>query len=576
MSSASQEPLSIIRGPPLNEQTWLGALTLPGYLRETTDRFGPREALVMHRADGEVERWSYADLWDRSVAVARALIASGVTAHSRVGVLMTNRLEWLAAFFGIGMAGAVTVTLSTFSTPSELEYLLQTSGVSVVLFERKVVKKDFAAILQSLAPEIGRGEPGRLSSLKFPALRRLVVVDDEGGGAVETWESFLARGEATSPALVEATAAAVTRADPGVLYFSSGSTGRSKGVLSAHQAVAIQFWRWPHFMGLRDGVRTLTANGFFWSGNFCQTVAATLGAGGAIVLTPTFDPVQALRLIEAERVTYPVAWPHQWAQLIDAPNWATADLSSLRYVDVNCPLARHPTVSTTHRDPMASYGNTENFTIVSGYNADTPPEISAGNSGEALAGCTIKIIDPETGATVARGERGEIAVKGPTLMLGYLGAPIDETLDAEGFLRCGDGGYIDEGGRLVFEGRINDIIKTGGANVSPVEVDRVLENCPGVKVNCTVGVPHETLGEMVVSCVAPFEGTVLEEEFVRAFLRERLASYKVPRRVLFVSESDLSLTGSAKVRTNALRELAAKRLAAESSPTGSGRALAGT
>src|SRR5207249_455591 len=123
-------------------------------------------------------RWSYVDLLDQATAVARALIAGGMTSHSRVGVLMTQRPEWLAAFFGIGMAGGVAVALSTFSTPMELEFLLQASSVSAVLFERKVVKKDFAEMLKTLEPEIGQAEPGGLASLKFPSLRRLVVVDD--------------------------------------------------------------------------------------------------------------------------------------------------------------------------------------------------------------------------------------------------------------------------------------------------------------------------------------------------------------------------------------------------------------
>jgi acyl-CoA synthetase (AMP-forming)/AMP-acid ligase II len=563
-TAPAADDLSVVRGGPLSEMPGLGALTLPGVLRELVNRYGPNEAMVARRPDGSVERWSYTDLWDQSMAVARALIASGVTSHSRVGILITQRLEWLPTFFGIGLAGATAVTLSTFSTPDELDYLLKASGCCTVVFERKVVKKDFAEMLTSLEPAIASAEPGRLASLKYPSLRRLVVTDaGPAQGAIETWASFIARGAAVSPELVEATAAAVTRADPGVLFFSSGSTGRSKGILSPHQAVAIQFWRWGRFMGLKDNVRTVSANAFAWSGNFCQTVAATLSSGGSLILQPVFDAAEMLRLIEAERATYPVAWPHQSAQLIDAPNWATTDLSSLRYVDVDSPLARHPTVTTTHRDPMASYGNTETFTIVAGYDAGTPVEIAGTNHGPPLEGCTIKIVDPETGVTVPRGERGEIAAKGPTLMLGYVGVPIGETLDAEGFYRCGDGGYIDAGGRMVFEGRINDIMKTGGANVSPIEVNRILETCPGVKACYTVGVPHETLGEMVVACVAPFESAVVDEESVRAFLKERLASYKVPRRVLFVAEEDLSLTGSAKVKTNALRELAAKRLSAE-------------
>src|SRR5439155_4755309 len=185
--------------------------------------------------------------------------------------------------------------------------------------------------------------------------------------------------------------------------------------------------------------------------------------------------------MQAEQVTLPLCWPHQWARLSEAANWAEVDLRSLRYVDYRSPLGRHPTVRTRWREPRA-YGVTETFTIVAACHASWPPEMAGESYGEILPGNTLKVVDPVTGAVTPRGERGEIAVKGPTLMLGYVGVPIAETLDAEGFFRTGDGGHLDEVGRLFWEGRLTDIIKTGGANVSPLEVDAVLATFPGVKV----------------------------------------------------------------------------------------------
>jgi len=325
---------SIIHGIPLVDEPGLGSLTLPGYLREVTTRFASREALVMHHRDGLAERWSYAELWARAMGVARALIACGVGKDSRVGVLMTNRPEWITSVFGVGLAGGVAVAISTFSTPAELEYLLDAACVSILLFERDVLKKDFAAMLRALEPEIGGAGPGRLASQKFPFLRRLAMVaEGPADGAIETWSAFLAHGNAVSPVLVEATAARVTPADAAVIFFSSGSTGKPKGILSAHRGVAIQCWRWRRIFGLQDDVRCWSANGFFWSGNFGMALGATFSSGGSLVLQPTFEPVAALTLMEAEQVTLAVAWPHQWAQLEGAPNWANVDLSSLRYVD---------------------------------------------------------------------------------------------------------------------------------------------------------------------------------------------------------------------------------------------------
>jgi fatty-acyl-CoA synthase len=587
--SPDPDALSIAKGPPLDQEPGLGTLTLPGFLREVTTRFADREALVVRSPEG-VERWTYSTLWERSVEVARALLALGVGKDSRVGVMMTNRPEWIAAVFGTGLAGGVAVTLSTFSTPRELEYLLRVSGVAFLLFERIVLKKDFAAILSELEPAIRTARPGHLASVKFPFLRRLAVVShapgaaveksadvgaghpaagDPGaghpvGGAVESWSEFLAHGAATPRELVDATAATVKPANAGVLFFSSGSTSLPKGILGSHRSVAIQCWRWPRMFALQDDVRCWTANGFFWSGNFTMAMGCTFAAGGTLALQPTFNAAEALELMEAERVTLPLAWPHQYAQLVEAPNWSKVNLSSFRYTDCNGLLARHPTVSTTWTEPRWAYGNTETFTLNCAFPSGTPLSVADGSHGVPLPGNTLKIVDTQTGATVPRGVRGEIAVKGPTLMLGYVDVPIDETLDEEGFFHTGDGGYLDTAGRLVWEGRLTDIIKTGGANVSPLEIDDALATYPGLKIGRTVGVPHATLGEVVVTCVVPHDGTVLGEVEIRDFLKERLASYKVPRRVLFFREDELAMTGSAKVKSDTLRTLAAKRLGVES------------
>lgn len=554
--------MSLVRGLPLSEETGLGALTLGGFIKEVTQRFGPREAACLPVGDG-VERWTYNDLWQRSEAIARALIACGVGKGTRVGILMTNRLEFLSAVFGTALAGGVATTLSTFSTPAELEVLVQASACSVLLLERRVLKKDFVAMLAELEPQVTSAAPGQVASLKFPFLRYLAMVDDkENEGAVESWENFLSRGASVSPALVDAAASSVAPSDPGVLFFSSGSTGKPKGILSAHRGVTLQMWRWRKWMGFRDEdlVRFWSANGFFWSGNFAMAVGGGLAAGGCLVLQRYFQPEEALELMEREKVTCLFAWPHQWAQLVGAKNWLDVDLSSLYYIDAKSPIAAHPTVNTPWREAAAAYGNTETFTLSSVFPANTPEKVVGGSHGVPTHGTTFKIVDPLTGQIVPLGERGEIAVKGPTLMLGYLGIPLDETLDDEGFFRTGDGGYFDEEGRLHWEGRLNDIIKTGGANVSPLEIDDVIRKHPGVKVSQTVGVPDELLGELVVTCIVRHEGATVEEEEIRNFAKEKLASYKVPRRVVFFSEDELELTGSSKIKVADLRELVKKRI----------------
>src|SRR5262245_44321719 len=185
MAAASTSPplLAIATGIPLSEEPGLGALTIPAYVREVTARFADREALIMH-AFGEVERWTYATLWQRSVDVAKSLIACGVNKDSRVGILMANRPEYLAAIFGTALAGGVAVPLSTFSTQSDLEYLLQTSAVSVLLFDRRVLQQDFAVMLRQL-------EPAKLPFLRHSVMLPSVTERDVAGlsadDAIESW-----------------------------------------------------------------------------------------------------------------------------------------------------------------------------------------------------------------------------------------------------------------------------------------------------------------------------------------------------------------------------------------------------
>jgi acyl-CoA synthetase (AMP-forming)/AMP-acid ligase II len=563
-SSIPDPAVSLVCGIPLEEETGLGTLTLPGFLREVVGRYGPNEAIAQPRPDGSVERWSYDDLWARSMEVARALVACGVGKGTRVGIVMTNRAEFVSSAFGIALAGGVAAAFSTFSTPFELDYMIASSGCSVLLIEPQILKKNFADIVRELEPAVARAAPGEIASLKYPFLSHVVSLDcDTDSGGVECWNAFLARGSQVSESRIDARSATVSPADPGVLLYSSGTTGKPKGILSSHRGVSIQLWRWRRIFGIREGDRILTLNGFFWSGQFGMAIGGALSSGATIVMQSYFDPEATLELYETEKVTVPMGWLHQWEQLAAAANFAKADLSSLRNVGENSPLRSHPTVNTDWQEPTRIYGNTETFTLSCAYPTGTSEEILQGAHGFPLPGMTVKIVDPLTGKLTAMGERGEIAVKGPTLMLGYIGVPLDETLDDEGFLATGDGGYVDAEGRVYWEGRLNDIIKTGGANVSPVEVDARLLQHPAVKVVQTIGIPDDALGELVVSCIALHQGARLDEEELRAFAKEQLASYKVPRRVIFFDEAEFDQTGNAKVKTAELRKLAVERLEAE-------------
>ena len=553
---------STISGLALADES-LGALTLGGFLHEVCSKYADKEALVYHPAKGPAIRLTYAQVYDEATTVARALIARGVTKDTRVGLLATNRPEWVTAMFGITLAGATCVAMSTFAKQNERDYQLRIADVSLLIFERAILNRDFAEELSAICPHISRAN-GDMFSPQLPFLRRAVCIGETPQtGAFESWSDFLRKGPLAPAELVSAIEAEVDPTDRGLIFFSSGSTALPKGVVHTQRAATIQCWRWRKIFAVDPDVRTWTANGFFWSGNFTMALGTTFAAGGTLVLQSAFNAGEALQLMQTEKVSLPLAWPHQWARLTEDPAYNEVDLSALRYVGDTSPLRNHPTVNADWQEPVSAYGNTETFTLSTAHPSGTDPEVAAGNHGVPLSGNTVRIVDPLSGQVVPRGKAGEIAVKGPTMMMGYLRIAPEKTFDEEGFFRTGDGGFIDEQGRLHWQGRLNDIIKTGGANVSPLEIDAVLMECPGVRLGATVGIPHDTLGEMVVACVVKEDGAALDEAQVRGFISQRLSSYKVPRRVLFLAETDVSVTGSNKVKTAPLRELASKRLAAE-------------
>jgi acyl-CoA synthetase (AMP-forming)/AMP-acid ligase II len=380
---------------------------------------------------------------------------------------------------------------------------------------------------------------------------------------VESWDVFLRSGDRVLDALVDATAAEVTPADHALIIYTSGTTATPKGILHPHRGPALQSWRFAQQLRLDPSVRVWSAFPFFWSAGFVMVMGATLAAGGCLVLQEHFEPGEALRLLEAERVTSPHAWAHQLGELEDHPDWANVDLSSIRHCEAFTSFGRHPSVHVDDAwSPRAAYGLSETCTIISSLPADTPREIRERSQGAILPGNSVRVVDRDTGDALPADAIGEISVKGPTLMLGYVKALPEQSFDDDGFFRTGDAGYVDGDGYLHWTGRITEMIKTGGANVSPVEIEETLLRHPGLKAALAVGIPDEKLGELVVVCAVVHEGAGVDEDDVRNFLRGRVATYKIPRRVLFFAEQELSKTGNAKIRADELRKLAMNRLSA--------------
>lgn len=554
--------MTTFTGPPAESEQGIGALTLGGLLAETCARHADRDAVAAIASDGTVTRWTYAELERQARRYAKGLLASGVSRGTRVGLLLPNRAEWLAAAFGTAMVGGVLVPLSTFASPEELEQLLEHSGISLLIVQGGFARSPLDALANEV-PGLLDGEPRPLASPRLPFLRSVFdLAATAAAGAKAPVEQLLAAGDGVPDEVLDAAIASVTPADDAIVIYTSGTTERPKGILHAQRSAALQSWRFAGRQRLVAGDRVYSAFPFFWTAGFAMVMGSTLCAGGCLVIGETFEAEAALRTIQDERVTIVHVWPHHAAQLRDCPTNAQYDLSTVRNDSDRFRPGREPGEAVGLGSSRAGYGMSETFTIVASAPVDAGDEITQGSHGYLLPGNAMRILDPVTRQLLGPGQEGEILVKGTTLMRGYLGLPPEACFDSDGFFHSGDTGYLDEQGLLHWTGRATELIKTGGANVSPVELETVLAKHPALLTAAVVGLPDEMLGELVVACVVPRPDAEIDEDGVRAFVRERLSSYKVPRRVLFFAPEELPTTASDKVRHAELRALAAARVAA--------------
>jgi fatty-acyl-CoA synthase len=535
--------------------------TFGHFLAEVAARHGDRPAVV-----GAGRSLTYRELESESRTLARALVGAGVVKGARVALLMANRPEWVVSAFAVGMVGGVLVPVNTFAGRDEQDYILRHSDASALLMQPSLRGHAFLDDLLEAHPEIEAGAPGRLFVRTLPQLRRVVSLDLEAPrGGVETWSGLLARSDAVPEALLHALIDEVVPSDDGLVIYTSGTTAHPKGVLHTQRAAVLQGWRFVDMLRFTPDDRLYTTYPFFWTAGIAMSIGGALAAGACLLMDEAFEPGAALDLIESERATAVHAWPHQHKALGEHPSAIGRDLTCLRKVDFASPLAKLAGIEEDAYGPGASYGLSETFTIASALPADAPLEMRRASSGVPWPGMQFRIVDPETGQELESGAEGEIAVKGVTLMRGYYKVPHENVFDEHGFFRTKDAGSIDADGHLHWTGRLSNLIKTGGANVSPVEIQRLLESHPQVKVGIPVGVDHPTLGEALVLCAVPVEGTRIDEDEVRGWLRARLAAYKVPRRVLAFRPDELSYTGNQKVQVEPLRKAALARLVEERS-----------
>jgi acyl-CoA synthetase (AMP-forming)/AMP-acid ligase II len=534
------------------------APTVPVFVRALAERHGSHTLIAL-----DDHRISYAEAEARSARLARGLLARGVAKGTRVAILMPNGPDWVVAWLATTRIGAIAVPLNTFFQTRELAWILRHADADTLLTVSSFLSHDYLERLEQAAPGLADAVDSPLRLPALPFLRRVVVWGECDRAWAESGESLVESAgddEAIDDDFLRAVEESVTPADPMLVLYSSGSTADPKGAVHSHGAVI----RHSHNLISRRDVKSddviWSPMPFFWVGGLVFSFLGGMHRGATMVVEEVFEPEKTLAFLERERVTIAAGWPHFGKALADHPTRKDRDLSSLRAGNLPDVLPEDIVPADPELRPNA-LGMTETCGPHTWGPEGILPDELRGSFGSSVEGVEHKIVDPDTGETLPPGELGEICVRGYNLMQSLYKLEREDVFDRDGFYRTGDGGFFDENGVLYFKGRLGEMIKTGGANVTPSEVEAVLAGFPEVKAAYVVGVPDPDRGQNVAASVLLETGVEADPEELRARLRGEISAYKVPRHLFIDEDGVLPFTDTGKIDKKRLSQLLAERIA---------------
>ena len=507
--------------------------TLGDLLDEQALQHGERTAVI---ADG-IEH-SYATMADRAGRLGAGLRARGVRRGDRVGILASNRIEWLEICFGASAAGAVVVPISTWSKPAELAFIIEDAAIGTLFAVAGVASEDFVAGLRSIRAAL-------------PSLHTLVMIGNEApeDGWLRYSDMFAAQRCSLDPG------DRPSAADDALILYTSGSTSKPKAVRLAHYGLIENGYNIGERQKLRPEDRVLAAAPLFWAYGSANLLPASFTHGATIVLQDRFEPGAALALIERHRCTVIYTLPAMTSALIAHPEFARERTQSLRTgLTIGNPQdVRNAATVLGAADICNIYGSSETYGNCCVTPADWPLDRRSTCQGPPLPGVSIRLVDPDSGVAAGHGAAGQIEVSG-YLMPGYGGQSAShnaEAFTADGWYRTGDIGRLTDAGDIVFQARDSEMIKRSGINVSPAEVEDLLMQHPGVAEVAVVGAPDPDRDEIIVAFVVRAGTPPITAGELVAHCRALASRYKVPDRIEF--RDCLPMTPTGKIQRQALK-----------------------
>ena len=521
-------------------------------------RFETKEALCY-----EGNRWTFGQLKEEVDRVASGLLQLGIRSGEKVALWMPNRPEWIHSLFAVAKIGAVLVPINTRFRANDLEYVIRQSDAETLITVDRSGPVDYLGMVRELCPEIETGDPNRLYPEAFPELKRIVVLGDSNHRGSVGWEEILSSARATLPSELEQRQQMVDPDSPALIMYTSGTTGFPKGVVHTHNILR-NVNDEANRMGMTPRDVILMYLPLFHVFGLYEGPLMSAMTGARTVLTTVFDPVEALQLIQREKITVLHGFDTHFHGLVSHPDCQSTDRSSLRTGLLAAGMASSEPVARRTQEILCTtvtgWGMTEVGVGASMSFLDSNKEDRCLGSGYPLPGYEFKVVDPESGSDMPPGEMGELYVRTYAMMQGYYKKPEEtsQAIDHQGWLRTGDVAVIRDDGFVRFMGRYKELLKVGGENVDPVEVEVLLMGHPAVAEAQVVGVPDDRLSEVACACIVAIDGQEISESSLIDYCRGKLASFKLPRHVLFMD--GYPMTPSGKVQKFKLRELAEEEL----------------
>ncbi len=515
------------------------------------------------------ERYTYSEFFDICSSAAKSFMALGVKKGDKVAVWATNHPEWVIAQFSTALIGAILVTVNPAYRTHELEYGLKNSEAQTLILIPKFKSSDYVGMINAVVPEAKGSEPGKIESKTLPLLENIILIGDEGRPGMFSWKEFMELGGDITDEELSARGDDCDFDEVINIQYTSGTTGLPKGASLTHHNILNNGYFVGQTMHFTEKDRLCIPVPFYHCFGMVLSNLACVTHGAAMIIPGEyFDPLAVLEAVEKEKCTALHGVPTMFIAELSHPDFGKFDLSTLRtgiMAGAPCPVEVMKQVndSMNMKEVTIAYGQTETSPVITQTSAKDSLERRTSTVGPPIPHTEVKIVDPETGHIVPVGEQGELCCRGYQVMRGYYNneRATEEAIDEAGWIHTGDIALMKNDGAFKITGRIKDMIIRGGENIYPREIEEFLYTHPKIRDAQVIGVPDQKYGEEICVWIQLKEGESTDGEEIKEFCKGKIAHYKIPKYVKFVTEFPMTVTG--KIQKYKMREISIKEFGLE-------------